>query len=102
MRDDGAVDLIELLAVERDAELLAPPLNGVAARVLAEDERRLRHADFLRPHDLVGATVLQHAVLMDAGLVREGVAPDDGLVCLHVLAGERRSATGWWERSPAR
>ena len=89
MRDDRAVDLIELLAVERDAELFAAALHGVAARVLAEDERRLRHADFFRPHDLVGPAILQHAVLVDAGFVRERIAADDRLVGLHVLAGER-------------
>ena len=43
-------------------------------------------ADVLRPHDLVGARVLQHAVLVDAGFVRERVAADDRLVRLHRLA----------------
>ncbi len=32
--------------------------------------------------------VLQHAVLMDAGFVREGVLADDGLVELHRKAGK--------------
>ena len=32
------------------------------------------------PHDLVGAAVGDHAVLVDAGFVREGVVADDGLV----------------------
>ena len=89
VRDDGAVDLIELLALERDAELFAAALHGVAAGVLAENERRLRHADVFRPHDLVGPAILEHAVLVDPGLVREGVAADDGLVRLDVLAGQR-------------
>ena len=58
--------------------------------MLAEHERRLRHTHFLGPHDLVGATVLQHAVLVNAGLVRERIAPDDRLVGLHRLAGQGR------------
>jgi hypothetical protein len=32
--------------------------------------------------------VLQHAVLVDAGLMREGVLADDGLVVLHREAGD--------------
>ncbi len=37
-------------------------------------------ADRLGRHDLVGERVGHHAVLVDAGLVREGVGADDGLV----------------------
>jgi hypothetical protein len=35
------------------------------------------------PHDLVGLVVLEHAVLVDAGLVGKGVRAHDGLVGLH-------------------
>ncbi len=42
----------------------------------------------LRGHDLVGLGVLQHPVLVDAALVREGVPADDRLV---VLDRERAS-----------
>jgi hypothetical protein len=38
-------------------------------------------------HDLVGAFVLQHAVLVDARLVGKGIGPDDGLVGLDHHAG---------------
>ena len=38
--------------------------------------------------DLVGRALGQHAVLVDAGLVGEGVAAHDGLVVLHRVAGE--------------
>jgi hypothetical protein len=58
--------------------------------MLAQHERRLRHADILRPHDLVSPAILQHPVLMNAGLVREGVPADDGLVGLDALAGDFR------------
>src|SRR5205807_1998550 len=47
-------------------------------------------ADILRAHDLVGLARLQHAVLVDAGSVREGVRADDGLVRLHDEAGDLR------------
>ena len=78
------------VTIERVADLLAPALHRVTARVLAEHQRRLRHADFLGPHDFVGAAILQHAVLVDAGFVRERIAPDDRLVGLDALAGQRR------------
>ena len=58
--------------------------------MLAEHQRRLRDADFFGPHDLVGAAILQHAVLVDAGFVRERVAADDRLVRLNAFARQRR------------
>ena len=44
--------------------------------------------DGLRGHDLVGQRVLEEAVLVDAGLVRERVRPDDRLVGLDREARE--------------
>ena len=41
-------------------------------------------------HDLVGGALLEHAVLVDAGLVGEGVAAHDRLVGLHLVAGQAR------------
>mmetsp|Transcript_18112 Transcript_18112/g.51845 ORF Transcript_18112/g.51845 Transcript_18112/m.51845 type:complete len:449 (+) Transcript_18112:778-2124(+) len=43
--------------------------------------------DGLRRHDLVRRLVLDHAVLMDSGLVLEGVGPHDGLVGLALHPG---------------
>ena len=40
-----------------------------------------------RVHDLIGALVLEHAVLVDAGLVGKGIGADDGLVGLDNHAG---------------
>ncbi len=54
-----------------------PRVHRVAARVLAEHEGRLRHADVFGSHDFVRAPILQHAVLMNTGFVRERVASDD-------------------------
>ena len=52
----------------------------------------------MRPHDLIRARILQHAVLVDAGFVREGVASDDRLVGLHRLLREAcQELTGFVE-----
>src|SRR3990170_2802280 len=50
--------------------------------------RSVRPADLARVHDLVGLAHLEDAVLVDAGLVTEGVAADDRLVRLHHHARE--------------
>src|SRR5450755_475186 len=50
--------------------------------VLAEHQLAFRHADRFRIDDLIGRFLLEISVLMDAGLVRESVAPDNGLVRL--------------------
>ena len=55
--------------------------------MLAHDQRRLLHAHALGGHDLIGLGVLQHAVLMDAELVRERIPADDRLVVLHGKRG---------------
>ena len=60
--------------------------QGVPAAVLAQHQVGLRQADVLGVHDLVGAALLEHAVLVDAGLVGEGVPADDRLVALHLHA----------------
>jgi hypothetical protein len=72
------------------AHLVQLLAEGVAARMLAQHQVRFGQADILGPHDLVGAGVLEHPVLMDAALMREGVLADDGLVELHREAGDRR------------
>ena len=88
-RDDRVVHLVDFRCGQREAERLAARLHGMASRVATEDEARgSRLPDVLGPHDFIGARVLQHAVLMDAGLVRERVAPDDRLVGLHRLVGD--------------
>ena len=45
------------------------------------------HTHIFRAHDFIGFHVLQHAVLVNAGLVAEGVLAHDGLVVLHRHAG---------------
>ena len=81
-RDRLAVDRVERLALELVAELLELALQAAPARQLADRQLAAGQPDRLRGHDLVGQRVLDHAVLVDAGLVREGVAADDRLVGL--------------------
>ena len=57
------------------------------AAVLAQDKRLRRHADIVRVHDLVSLAIGEHAVLVDAGLVREGVPAHDSLVARRGVAG---------------
>ena len=79
---------VQRVALHVQAHLLERVGERVAAGVLAEHDLRGFLADGRRVDDLVGLAVGEHAVLVDAGLVRERVAPDDRLVELHVVAGE--------------
>src|SRR5262245_7863167 len=88
-RHDVPVDRFDFVTFELEADLFAPSLDRMPSRMFAEHERRLRDSDFFGPHDFVGAAILQHAVLVNSGFVREGVPPHDRLVRLHRFAGER-------------
>ena len=72
--------------------------QGVPAAVLAQHQLGLLQADVLGAHDFVGLAMLEHAVLMDAGFVGEGVLADDGLVALHLHAGDVRRPAGWSDK----
>ena len=73
-----------------ETQLFDPLAERVPAAVLAQYEVRLAQPDVFRTHDFVCRCVLQHAVLMDAGFVREGVLTDDGLVARDMHAGDAR------------
>ncbi len=75
--------LVQLRLAQMIAQRLQLVLERVPAGMLAQDQLALGQTNGLRVHDLIRAFVLQHAVLMDAGLVRERVAAHDGLVDLH-------------------
>ena len=81
---------LQLLLGQGVSHLRDPLAQGVAAGVLAQHQVGPRHADVLGPHDLVGRTLLEHPVLVDARLVGEGIAADDRLVALDGQAGDRR------------
>src|SRR4051812_32110310 len=74
---------IELLRVDLVPQVLEPLAQHVASAVLSEDQARRGEADVLGAHDLVGLGVLEHAVLVDSGLVGERVLAYYGLVALH-------------------
>ena len=82
-------DPVELRVIELEAELADALAQGVAAAVLAEHEIAAREPDVLGSHDLVGRVVPQHAVLVDARLVRKRVLADHGLVARDRHAGDR-------------
>ncbi len=54
--------------------------------MLAQDDAIGGHADRFRGHDLIAERIAEHAVLVNAGFMGEGIASDDGLVGLHVEA----------------
>ena len=61
--------------------------EGVPPAVLAEHQVGLAEPHRFRPHDFIGGVVHEHAVLVDAGFVGEGVLADNRLVALHLDAG---------------
>ena len=79
---------VQRLALDLEAHLLQGLAQRMAAGVLAQHDRVALQADGRGVHDLVRGALLEHAVLVDAGLVRERVAPDDRLVRLHRIAGQ--------------
>src|SRR5438067_4473152 len=79
----ATIDFVEFAPLKTITELLTTKTERMPPRVLAEHQFRIRDAHRLRSHDFVGEAILQHSILMDAGLVRESVAPDDGLIRLH-------------------
>src|SRR5215203_693717 len=76
----------EDIALDVIAELFEGVFQGVAARVLAEEDVRPFQADIFFGHDLEGPPVLEHTVLVDARLVQKGVASHDGLVRRDLVA----------------
>ena len=76
----------ELFAAEFEAQGLGAVGQGGTPAVLAQHQVAHREAHVLGMHDLVGRAFLEHAVLVDAGLVGEGVLADNGFVPLHLDA----------------
>src|SRR3990172_8985647 len=81
---EGGERALELLLRQLVAEVVQAGLEAVSPRQLAEDDLAAgRPADLAGVHDLVGLAHLEDAVLVDAGLVAEGVGTDDRLIRLH-------------------
>ena len=76
--------------VELHAQFLQARAKGIAPGMLAQHHAVGGQAHVFGTHDLVGLAMLEHAVLMNAGLVGEGIGADDGLVGLHRKAGNAR------------
>src|SRR5215212_568068 len=85
---EAVVRLIDLVLVQADADLQQRIAESGPPRVLAKYEPGSLPADVGWIHDLVRRALLQHPVLVDAGLVGERVRPDDGLVWLDRNAGQ--------------
>ena len=79
---------VQVLARELEAQFGQRLLERMTAGVLAEHDRVCVQPHGGCVHDLVGGALLEHAVLMDAGLVGEGVAADDGFVGLDRIPGQ--------------
>ena len=60
----------------------------MTAAVLAQDQVGAGQPHGFRAHDFVRGPVPQHAMLMDAGLVGEGILAHDGLVARRVHSGD--------------
>src|SRR4029079_4870152 len=86
--DRLAIDRVERLALDVVAELPQLALEAAPARELADRQLAAGQSHRLGRHDLVRQRVLDHAVLVDPALVREGVAAHDRLVRLDGEPGE--------------
>ncbi len=77
------VEIVEAVAALGVAHGLHPVLDDVSAGAGGHVEVVLGQADALGGDDFIGVFRLEHAILVDAGAVGEGVGTDDGLVRLH-------------------
>ena len=84
------VDRFEFRVVKAVAESMETGFEAVLSGMASEHNACLRYSYRFRCHHLVCLTVFQHAVLMNAGLVRECVVAYNGLVGLDDDAGEGR------------
>ena len=67
----------------------------MASGVLAEHQRTRRHAHGLRQNNLVGQGVLDDAILVNAGFMRERVCTHHGFIGSHLRPGNlRQQAAG--------
>src|SRR6056297_2466525 len=86
---EAAEQALQFGVADAEAEFSNAIGQGMATGMLAQHQRRSTDADIFRAHDFVGLAVGQHAVLVYAGFVREGVVADNRLVARHEAADHR-------------
>src|SRR5262249_2335930 len=82
--------LLQLVFIKVIAQFVNSRAQGMAAAVLAQNQLGPGQAYVLGIHDLVRGSLLEHAVLVNAGLVSESILTDNGLVPLNRNAGYMR------------
>ena len=74
---------IELNIVEGMTHFGKAVAQRGTTRMFAQHKVGLIHADIFRAHDLIRALVFEHAILMNARFMCEGIRTNDGFVRLH-------------------
>jgi hypothetical protein len=95
-------DRFQFLFGQVVAQGLEMGVQGVAARMLAQDQLVAAQADGLGLHDLIGHGIFEHAVLVNAGFVGKGIGADDRLVGLDHDAGDHAYQTAAGEMCSVR
>src|SRR5207248_1901164 len=84
------INLDDFGGAELESKLLVARVQRVLSGMLAQHQAVLRRAYRLRRHDLVAQRIAEHAVLVNAGLMRKRVASHDRLIWLHRETDNRR------------
>src|SRR5512146_2847392 len=81
---ESRVEMRNFIAAQVVTEFAILEGERVTPGMLAKNETIGGYADGFRSHDLVTERIAQYPVLVNAGFMREGVAPDNGLIGLHL------------------
>ena len=82
MSDEASEQAAPVRPLLRDGLVGGALVKRMPAAVFAQHQAAFGDADGARVDDLVGGFFLQVAILVDAGLMGERIAPHDGLVGL--------------------
>src|SRR5690348_2880627 len=80
--------MVQFPSVQTITQLFAALTKRVTSGVLAENKARSEYTDGLWSHNFVGQRMLNHAILMNSGLMCKGVTSNDRLVRLHGKADD--------------
>src|SRR3954452_6788808 len=86
---EAMIEAVEFALGERITQFGGALVERVPAAVFAKHETAFGYADGARVDNLVGGFFLEIAILVDAGFMRERVAPNDGLVGLRAESDDR-------------